>query len=164
MILGGIVVLALVGLFFVGRSLLEDAGEFLDLENPGFSASTEVNWGDVRTGDCIDFVDPVANGEDTLVSTLDLVECSEPHDAEVFGLFDLLGETWPGADEAYFEGDSGCYDLFEAYVGIDYMDSYYFYEVYTPTPDSWATGDRTVVCTIVDPSGPLTKLIRGSGE
>lgn len=164
MILGGIVVLALVGLFFLGRSVIEDAGDFLNLDNVGFPTANEVNWDDVRAGDCINFVDPIEAGEDTLVSTLDLVDCSEPHDAEMFGLFDLTGATWPGADEAYFEGDSGCFDLFEGYVGVAYIDSYYFYEVYTPTPDSWAAGDRTVACTIVDPSGPLTKLVRNSGE
>lgn len=160
-VLGGIVVLAMVALFFVGRSLVGD-GEFF--ENLDFPVGDQVDWGQVRVGDCINFVDAIDQGEDTLVSTLDRVDCFEAHDAEVYALFDLADGAWPGADVAYFEGDTHCYEQFEAYVGIDYMDSYYFYEVYTPTPDSWATGDRTVACALVDPSDVLTKPLRDSRE
>ncbi len=164
MILGGIVVLAVIGLFFLGRSLIENAEEFLDLESVPLGSGREINWSDVEVGDCIIFIDAVQEGDDTLVSTLERVDCLTPHDAEIYALFDLAGNQWPGPDAVYLEGDGFCYDRFEEYVGIDYMESYYFYEVYSPTAVSWEAGDRTVACTLIDPSGMIEKPLRGSGE
>ncbi len=163
MILGGVVVLSLVVLVFVGRSMLDEAGTFLDQGFTG-SAGQVVDWSQVEVGDCINLVDQVDQGDNRLVSTLERVDCFDEHDAEVFALFDLTDGAWPGTDEAYGEGDNGCYDRFEGYVGIDYMDSYYFYEVYTPTADTWEAGDRTVACTLVDPGGSIAKPLHNSGE
>ena len=82
----------------------------------------------------------------------------------MYALRDLPGGAWPGFDSVYSDGDDICYQAFAPYIGIDYIDSLYFYEVYTPSPDSWDDGDRTVACTLIDLDGPLDKPLRGSRE
>lgn len=163
-VVGALLVLGLVGLFLAGRSVFDDV--LTNLDEGGFSASgDEINWEQVGVGDCIDFVDPITQGDDTtLVSTLERIPCTAPHDAEVYRLQDLPGTTWPGYESVYSRGDDICYDAFAPYVGIDYIDSLYFYEVYTPSPDSWDQGDRTVVCTLIDVDGKLDKPLRDARE
>lgn len=173
-VVGILLLLVLAGLFMVGRTVIDEIGDAIDVESTGGASSpmteqiaipaAEIEWAEVEAGDCINLVDPVDEGETTLVSTLEKVDCSTVHDAEAFAVFDLEGDDWPGTDAVYSEGDTGCFDRFEGYVGINYLESVYFYEVYTPTADSWAAGDRAVACVIVDPGGVLDKPVRGSGE
>lgn len=179
-VVGIIFLMALAGLFFLGRTVVDEIGDSIELvegstegaeadqttdtQQPGAALPpTDIEWAEVTAGDCINLLDPVEDGETTFVSTLEKVDCHTAHDAEVFAVFDLEMVDWPGSDLVYLEGDTGCFDRFEGYVGIDYMESYYFYEVFTPTADSWAAGDRTVACVIVDPGGILDGPVRGSG-
>ncbi|NND84357.1 MAG: hypothetical protein HKN46_04325, partial [Acidimicrobiia bacterium] len=164
-IVGGLLVLALIGLFFAGRSVFDEVIDGLENEGFTFTAGDEINWDQVNVGDCVNFVDAFESGDDTtFVSTLERVQCIESHDAEVYALRDLAGGTWPGFESVYSDGDDICYEAFAPYVGIDYIDSLYFYEVYTPSPESWDDGDRTVACTLIDLDGPLDKPLRDSRE
>lgn len=164
-ILGALLVLGIIGLFVAGRSVFDEVID--ELENEGFSFTTgdQINWDEVVIGDCVNFVDASdIDGATVFVSTLERVPCTERHDAEVYALRDLPGSAWPGYESVYSSGDDICYEAFAPYVGIDYIDSLYFYEVYTPSPESWDDGDRTVACTLIDLDGPLDKPLRGSRE
>ena len=173
-VLGVLLLLAVIGLFVAGASIFEQAADEFDfdqlvdeLEDEGTSFATgdQINWGQVNIGDCINFSTVTELDEDTvIVSTLERVACTDLHDAEVYELGTLPGGTWPGFDAMYSLGAEICDEAFAPYVGVDYYESLYFYEVYTPSAASWDAGDRTVACTLFDIDGPLDKPLRGSGE
>ncbi len=98
----------------------------------------------LRKGDClIDF--------DQSATSFTLVECSEPHDAEVFveSAFDTA--DYPG-DAAVDEiADQLCFgQSFEAFVGLDYRSSAVYSLRSRPSAETWAMGDRTINCILTD--------------
>ncbi|CAN5809917.1 hypothetical protein BH18ACT6_BH18ACT6_06750 [soil metagenome] len=83
------------------------------------------------------------------ISSVPEVECSEPHDNEVFALIDYTEtDVYPGPEEISDIGTNVCVEQFEAYVGIDYLSS--ALEVFSiyPSEDSWADGDRELICVL----------------
>lgn len=106
---------------------------------------------EIGVGDCFD--DP----DSELVSALPLIECSQPHDNEVYAEVTMSGDAFPG-DEAVgdFAFDT-CLVEFESYVGETYVNSPLDYTYLGPTEDSWnGASDRTVLCVLY--SADLSKL------
>ena len=58
---------------------------------------------------------------------------------------------------------TGCYDAFEAYMGISYEESWYGFDGLLPTDQSWEMGDREVVC-FVEPYDPNISVSVGSAK
>jgi hypothetical protein len=108
----------------------------------------------VRVGDCVQVPD-----EERVVS-LEGVPCDAPHDGEAYAKFDL-----PGArdyDEGAVEARSfeGCLDRWGAAIGSVYeQDLSLDLSTLSPSPESWAVGDRSVVCLVVPMDG---SPLRGS--
>lgn len=114
---------------------------------------------DLSEGDCWD--DP-SETSDT-VNQVEVVPCDEPHDNEVYLVFDLADGDFD-ASAVQSDADTGCLDAFDAFVGTPYEDSRLDYFNLTPTADSWDAGDREVVCSLYDID--LKKLVgsmEGSG-
>jgi hypothetical protein len=91
--------------------------------------------------------------------------CSEPHDNEVFALFDAVLDEYPGSEEMTRYGAEKCIARFEAFVGRDYESSALDVFPITPTSQSWdLQNDREVICALfrVD-LGKMTGSMRGSG-
>ena len=66
-----------------------------------------------------------------------------------------------GSDEVSATADEICIDEFGDFVGIDYETSVTLdYWVLTPSEETWAVGDREVVCTIskYDETGNVVKV------
>lgn len=107
----------------------------------------------IAVGDCFD--DPGSES----VSTLPLRDCNEPHDNEVFALYDVTAATLP-SQHVMLEG---CFDRFEDAIGASYAESIYDFGGYTPGPESFADGDREVICYAFaytgDPSVQGEKLV-----
>ncbi len=123
---------------------------------------------EIRVGDCFndseDLVGAISDSEE--VYGVDGVPCTEPHDNEVYALFDVSGNTYPGMEMLEELAYSGCIDRFEPFVGRDYPSS--ALEVYPlfPTSQSWSRlNDREVVCALfnVDLSR-LQGSMKGSGR
>jgi hypothetical protein len=111
-------------------------------------------------GDCLN--DLSAPDE---VTSVPIVECSEPHDSEVFARTDTTGSEFPGNDVLFSELDAFCQgEEFTRFVGIPYADSIYGTSGYIPTEGSWDTGDRELLCTIVDPNGKTTGSLAGINQ
>lgn len=111
-----------------------------------------------RVGDCFD--------DTTLevVSDVPAVPCSDPHDNEVFHLFELPDGPWPGdaaLEQAYSDE---CLATFETYVGTPYEESELYAFPFTPTIESWEGGDREVVCAVYADGEQLIGSVRGSGR
>ncbi|NIN50777.1 MAG: hypothetical protein GTN62_11790 [Gemmatimonadales bacterium] len=107
---------------------------------------------DIGVGDCFD--DP---SEVDQVSSVQVVDCAEPHDNEVYAVFDYTGGIeFPGEDEMEFAANDGCIGRFESFVGIDYFESEIFVSAFWPSPDSWEDGDREIVCFVYE--GDFSKI------
>ena len=143
----GVVAVAAVAAFLVfvpEDAERDDSGEIVE--------SGEVSVFDLSEGDCWNNV-PNA-GEET--ETVDAVPCTEPHESEVFAVFDVdMGEDWPGVDAVTAEAETQCVQRFEAFVGLTYEESVLNLFYFNPVEESWTElDDREVVCVVLDPTAP----------
>ena len=115
---------------------------------------------EMRVGDCFD--DTAFGATD--ISEVPGVPCSDPHDNEVYALFDIPGQ-WPGDEQVEELAYEGCYDRFEGAIGESYEDSVIDYTVIYPSKDSWAElDDREVICVAYHMEyDKLTGTVLGSG-
>ena len=114
------------------------------------ACSVGTSVADIGVGDCFD--DP----EDVVVTSLELIDCAAPHDNEVYAEVFVDGVAFPGEQELFEFGFEECLPVFEAYVGETYAESPLDYSFLSPTEESWAEGDRTVLCYLY--SADLSKL------
>ena len=114
---------------------------------------------DMEVGMCFD---DVAGDEVTSVPTVD---CSEPHDNEVFDIFDYTESEYPGQDAMNEAARQLCIDEFEAYVEITYQESELEVFAITPTDQSWEDGDREIICNLFNLDfSKLTSSMRGAAR
>jgi hypothetical protein len=138
----------------------------------GFSAAAERNEAgeitsagsvdafEVLVGDCFD------DGAvwSTEVTEVPGVPCSEPHDNEIYALFDISGD-WPGDERVEELAFEGCHDRFAAAIGKSYEESVIDVGTMYPTQGSWKQrGDREVVCVAYHMEyEKLARSVLGSG-
>lgn len=113
----------------------------------------------IEVGDCIN--DSSITEE---VTSLPVVPCDEPHDSEVFHAFDLSTAELPVDTEIETAVAETCYPVFEQFVGAPYDTSLYYVGYYSPSVESWASGDREVLCTVYDDAGQTTGTLEGIGR
>ncbi len=115
----------------------------------------------IVVGDCLNDADVPDE-----VTTLPIVDCAEPHDSEVFARTEAAGDDFPGSDVLQGTLVEFCRgDAFTEFVGIPFAESRYGTRGYFPTSESWANGDRELLCTLVDESGArLTGSLAGVEE
>ena len=113
----------------------------------------------LEVGTCFDDGDLDA----TEVSSVDDLSCDQPHDNEVYAVFDVDLSDY-SAELIGQQADDGCLAAFEPYVGRDYFESELDFFTLTPTAGSWENGDREVICSLyrVD-LGKMTGSMRDSG-
>ena len=98
------------------------------------------------------------------------IPCSEPHDNELYAVFDLSDrlpylalERFPGEEGIVSFSRDGCFERFENFLGIPYEKSTLLVRMLYPTAESWAQGDREVSCMVYHPEEKLAGSMRGSG-
>ncbi|MGH9184367.1 MAG: septum formation family protein [Acidimicrobiales bacterium] len=97
---------------------------------------------ELEVGDCFD--DP-ASGDS--VEEVEVLDCDDPHDNEIFFLFDVDGDEFPGESGIKNQAQDRCTDEFETYVGTSLDESELDADaLLVPTEGSWEQGDREVVC------------------
>ena len=100
------------------------------------------------------------------ISDLDKVPCDKPHDHEAFALVSYTAsgkeDTYPGADVLDQFAQGACAQRFGTYVGVDYLDSSYYFTYLTPSPRSWQDSDRTTLCLVTDAGKSLVGSVKGS--
>ena len=131
-------------------------------QNETMDATDNADIFDLKVGTCFDN-EGEANEE--VVSTIPIRNCNQPHDNEVFYVFKLPDAPSYQASEDSINAElDKCADAFNDYVGVDYQESLYELSEFTPTPESWADGDREIVCFLYDPSGDkISESVKGSG-
>lgn len=120
----------------------------------------------LEVGNCYDSPEGIdlTSEESADVSDVGIVECSEEHYFEVYHLFDIDGDEYPGEDATGVTAEEGCYDAFAGYVGNSYEESTLDISFLFPTSDSWKGGDREATCSLFDFEGnSLTGSAKNSG-
>lgn len=145
LVLAGVWTLAIVALIavFVVTSADRDAsGEITE--------SGDVSAASLRVGDCLNDIE-----ESALITSLPAVPCAEPHEAEVFGVFDLAEGNYPTEDDLVAQADAGCADRMARYSPDAMNDpSIGFLYIY-PLEQAWPD-DREVVCLATSSEGTMT--------
>ncbi|MFK3678642.1 DUF2510 domain-containing protein [Microbacterium sp. NPDC090218] len=123
-----------------------DDGSVAEGQDPSSIEGAEmVAFADLEVGDCLPLVD--YSDEEGDIYELPVVPCDQPHTDEVFFIYDLEGEEFPGEGALESAAWDGCMAEFEAYIGTSYTDSVLDYYTYQPTKASWVrASDRTVHC------------------
>lgn len=108
----------------------------------------------IEVGDCLNL--PSEMNE---VQSVEGVPCSQPHSAQAYAVFDLVGfgDAFPGS--AGFEEQAGdtCYQRFEGFVGVPYEESELYFMTLEPTAESWVElDDREIVCLLIPESGTFS--------
>lgn len=107
-------------------------------------------------GECVDLA-----GEGGVVDRVDVVDCAGPHYGEVYLAEVLPGVAYPGDDELADRADGRCLTAFEDYVGESVRTSAYGFDWLLPSEAGWRSGDRELVCLVVDWDGdPLVGSAR----
>ena len=120
---------------------------------------------DLRVGDCIEL--PTHPGE---VSEVQHRPCSDPHDAEVFHVFDIASiaaggpRSFPSDDAFTSLLNPRCTPAFDLYTGLDFDTALDFdWGAFTPGEAGWTDGDREVTCYIVRVDGAkISGSMRGN--
>ncbi len=125
------------------------------------AACSDGNVFSLEVGDCFDDVSSTADE----VSSVPIVDCAEPHDNEIFAVYDIEGTEFPGQTEVQESADEECLRRFADWAGIAYSESALITFPITPTADSWdAIDDRAVACVIYDAGlKKLTGSMAGAG-
>ncbi|MET0711750.1 MAG: septum formation family protein [Jiangellaceae bacterium] len=104
-----------------------------------------------RPGTCI-YRAPARPGQDDLERRSFEVDCSVPHQAEMYHRFDVeaqAGAPYPGDSAVQAQSDPVCKLTFASYVGVPWESSRLQYVYFYPSEETWSAGDRTVVCFLV---------------
>ena len=105
----------------------------------------------LEMGDCFDdWEGATSNSVSEEITDVPIIDCSEPHDNEIYMMEELPDGDYSG-DAAMEEMAIGvCYDGFEEFVGTAYENSDLDFGWLSPTSDSWAEGDREVICFVYE--------------
>jgi len=125
-------------------------------------AACEGNVFSLKVGDCYNgpHLDTM---EITEVRDVELVSCEEPHESEVYAIFELPDSGWKNEDYVSGQADIGCEARFEAFVGIGFAFSTLYYDFIFPLEESWRDGDRLVQCSVVEENyAKVTGSLKGS--
>lgn len=100
-------------------------------------------------GDCFDDF-----GDVTAVATVEILDCAEPHDNEVYGTFQYEGASaYPGDDVVFDYGTERCLESFDRFVGIAYEESELDIGLLYPSSETWNEGDRQIQCFVYEFDG-----------
>jgi hypothetical protein len=110
-------------------------------------SSQAVDPMDIKVGDC---TADIAEGE---VAESIVLPCAEPHYWEAYAAAELTGDDFP--EDAQDQAGALCVDQFADFIGVPYEESTYELTYLHPTAETWAIGDREVLC-LVGPDGETT--------
>jgi hypothetical protein len=102
-------------------------------------------------GDCLRLGAGGAGADGLAEATV--VACDEPHDLEVFHVFDLDPDQTEGEALVDAVREACLGDAFTDHVGVPAERSSLELLPLPPTEDQLARGDRSVVCTLREPGG-----------
>lgn len=117
-----------------------------------------INAFSLRVGDCFD--NPAGA---KAVNTVTAIPCNQPHNAQIYAKFKLTGSdsSYPGAAVVEQRARSGCNARIGS-VDKSVTSSAMTVRILLPERTSWAAGQRTVSCMVVNPTANLTSSLLNS--
>lgn len=112
----------------------------------------------IKVGDC---TGDLATGD---LTELDAIPCGDPHKSEAYAAITLDDGDYPGTEAVKTQADDGCSGGFETFIGVAYDDSELFLTSLTPTEDSWAQGDREILCLVYDDAADTTGSLKDANR
>lgn len=112
----------------------------------------------LKVGDCM------PESPDGIISDMDVVPCSEPHDEEVYWEFTLPDGDFP-TDEAISAAiEAECVPAFNTFVGLNYEDSVLDFYTIEPTEETWTQADDRVVQCVIYDTVEVTGSLKGAAR
>ena len=117
--------------------------------------SGDVSAFEMKVGDCFN-----DEGTSEMVTEVPAVPCADAHDNEVYYVFDVADGDY---DETAIDAAASetCTAEFEKFVGITYDESTLDWFHITPSAETWADGDREIVCSVYG-EDKLTGSMKGA--
>ena len=121
------------------------------------SQSRELGYYQLAKGDCIRGSNLHLSNFLIWPESVQAIPCSAQHVGEVF----FAGQTWPqsqpypGGTAIGNDAVTRCDSAFDSYVGVPYTATPYLYADVSPSADTWASGDRRVLCVAYRPTASL---------
>ncbi|HYN64427.1 MAG TPA: RDD family protein [Candidatus Limnocylindrales bacterium] len=113
----------------------------------------------MQMGDCFDVETLEA------IRSVHVVPCDQGHVYEAYAQPRLTGPDYPGDTVVASRADEMCVAEFEPYVGTSYETSDWLVTYLHPSRETWANGDRDVVCALHNStSSPVTGSARNSAS
>jgi hypothetical protein len=152
-VIGAAIVAGVVGFNYVRQADRDESGAIV--------GEGSIDAFQMRVGDCFDDGSTFAD-DGAEVNSVPGVPCSNPHDNEVYAVFDVESATFPG-DEIESMAFESCKQRFHSFVGRDYDSSALDIATLYPTRESWDEhNDREVICAVYDvAANKLTGSMKG---
>ncbi|MGW2091562.1 septum formation family protein [Promicromonospora sukumoe] len=143
------------------EGLPEPSGEPSSTSDTAATAGAEIP--DLQVGDCID---TAATSGQTTLYRIPVVPCTTAHGGEIYAettAEDSLAKNGqPPTQQALWDAaDAYCYPQFTKYVGLRWAQSELLYWPIAPSEESWAEGDRRILC-VVESDQPVTGTLKGA--
>jgi len=123
--------------------------------DPDKTLSEDVRASELNVGDCL--LKPPGD----LALTAEVAQCSDPHRAEVYAVWEMGGGPNASIDKQVDLADEGCFKRFKPFIGHGYYSSNLDYTWMAPDDLAWANHERTAVCVVYD-NADVTGTLRGS--
>ncbi|MFC8943251.1 septum formation family protein, partial [Streptomyces griseoincarnatus] len=130
---------------------------------PDTTATAGAEIPDLQVGDCIDT--NATSGQTTLYR-IPVVPCTTAHGGEIYAETtapdSLAGNRSTPTQQALWDAaDAYCYPQFAKFVGMRWAKSELLYWPIAPSEESWAEGDRRILC-VVESEQPVTGSLGGA--
>lgn len=126
------------------------------------SGGAETSVFDIEARECFNIT------ETEPVESVQVLPCDDPHVYEAYAVLDHPAgpdAPFPGQDEMTDASNAACQEQFAAYIGLDYESSEFFITTLNPSEETWAEGDREIICTVAtEDEDAVTGTARGSGR
>lgn len=119
------------------------------------SDTGDVNVQKLTPGQCLNGLE-----ESSTIRNLPVVPCSQPHEGEVFAVFTLTDDDYPGDDEMAQKAEDGCGERLETHAPKAADDPDLVVYFLHPTRSSWRLGDKGVTCVATYSTGKVTGSIQ----
>jgi Septum formation len=147
---------AIAGLLVVGLGACSDEPE--RDESGAVTEGGDESVFEVAVGDCMNYGS--STGE---VAELPVVPCTQPHDSEVYHIYNVPGDDFPGDFTQITQEQCG--PAFQQFVGVPAEQSTLQATTLEPTLETWTQADdRELVCIVMDPAGNLTGSLQGAAR
>jgi len=127
--------------------------------SPSATGGTEADVFSLKVGDCFD------DDGQTQLTTVEVIDCSEPHTYEAYFSALMEGDEYPGEDAIAEFGDDRCRAAFEDFVGVDEDETSIGFTYYSPLEASWeGADDREILCIAGDTNGRVSEPLKDAGS